>query len=72
MPKIRKRTSKRKPLKLKYDIQKKVKEHNKKIKKESKKLKANGIVKKSNTLKIINIYVYRNEKRPRYSKYIPL
>lgn len=48
MGKIRKHTSKRTPLKLKYDIKKKVKQHNKKIKKEAKKLRAKGIQPKSN------------------------
>lgn len=47
MPKIRKHTSRRKSLKLKYDIQKKVRQHTKKIKKEAKKLKAQGITPRS-------------------------
>lgn len=43
MGKIRKKSSKRIPLKTKYVIEKKVKDHKRKIKKESRKLKALGI-----------------------------
>jgi hypothetical protein len=47
MGKIRKKSSKRIPLKTKYVIERKVKDHKKKIRKEARKLKGAGIGPKS-------------------------
>jgi hypothetical protein len=64
MPKVRKRTSKRVGLRLKFNVQKKASESRKKIKKEARKIKKAGIKKvrsKHGKTTIPNDYPYKPE-----------
>ena len=63
MGKIRKKTSKREPLKRRYKIEKKVRDHKKKLRKEIKKKKALGIAPKrlKKDLGIPNLYPYKEQ-----------